>query len=159
MKTYEITFKGRKIRERGAFRTIRVQRFGADERSAIANLYDVYEHIQQPQCREIPSPFDAEYLRRVIHNNHPDFDAFSRRLDLLKETVRHVAERAAKENARWHDDPESPDHWLYHAPFEMQFPAPVQFEALVEMALYLLRETPAGRELGEKLYLKEEKEQ
>jgi len=71
--------------------------------------------------------------------------------------VARAARQAAKANAEWHDDPESPDHWLFHTDADLQFPPEVQIKAAAELILYRLRETPAGLNICDELQLREPK--
>ncbi len=158
LKTYEVRFTGRRKGAIGKFYEIEAQRFALTPEQAIENLYDEWEHIHQPQVKEIKSPFDAEALVRVARNEPSTHDAIQRHVSGIVRELERLRDKSAKANKEWHDDPESADHWLYHAPAEMQYPGSVVMQAAAECALYFLRETAAGMQVFDKLCLPEEKE-
>lgn len=64
MKTFEITFTGRRIGAIGIFYVIRATRQAETPEAAILALYDEYEHIQGPRVlEELPpkTPDGAPY--------------------------------------------------------------------------------------------------
>lgn len=153
MNTYEITFTGRKVGALGKCSKFTQQRFALDEAQAVQALYDQFEHISNPAIKEIRSPFDWEGLFNRARNEQARCDAVLRHVNGLIHEVAAIKEHAAKENAAWHDDPECAEHWLYHAPADMQYPPAMVLQCVAELVLYYLNETPAGRDLG--LELKE----
>ena len=158
LNTYEVKFRGRRKGAIGKFYTIMAQRFATTPEQAIENLYDDWEHVQQPEVKRIESPFDAEFLTRIVLNEASAHDSIQRHACAIVNEVRRLADKSAKANADWHDDPEAADHWLFHAPSEAQFPGSLVMETAAECFLYFLRETPAGREIFDKLCLPEAKE-
>lgn len=155
MKTYSIRFTGRRRGAIGKFHECEAERFALNPEQAIQALYDDWEHIQQPQVKEIEHPFSGEFLENIVHNDPHAHDTIRRAMLSAVRAVEHLAEKQAKANKEWHDDPESADHWLFHAPHEMQFPAPEVMRTAAEVLLYFMRETPAGREIYDSLTLKQ----
>lgn len=153
MKAYEIQFTGRLAGAIGAFAETTATRFANTPDEAIRLLYEplpiAFEHVQMPDAREIPSPFGADTLIDYVRNDRMLHQDFVRYMNHLTALVVRVARRAAKANADWHDDPESSDHALFHAPVDQQFPVEVQLEAVAELVLYQLRETPCALQNAE----------
>lgn len=53
MKTYQVTFRGREKGAIGIFYQITATVKGEDEKQALLNLYDKYEHISAPVMEEV----------------------------------------------------------------------------------------------------------
>lgn len=58
----------------------------------------------------------------------------------LRLCIDKMAEKQAKYNADWHDDPEASDHAEYHAPHLEQFPQQVRDETVKDLVAYFLQE-------------------
>ena len=69
------------------------------------------------------------------------YDATCFAIRHLRSSLHSLANRKAKENALWHDDPESDDHADFHAPAEEQFPAAMRDEVLLELVRFYVSET------------------
>ena len=156
-KCYNIRFTGRKLGAIGKFYQIEARRFATSPEDAVRLLYDEYEHISQPKAKEWQSPFSEDTLVNLVMNDQPMLESVAHHANMLVSLVSRAARQAAKANAEWHDDPESPDHWLFHADTELQFPPEVQIKAAAELILYRLRETPAGLNICDELQLREPK--
>jgi hypothetical protein len=157
IKCYNIRFTGRLKGAIGKFYPIEAQRFANNPEEAKLLLYDTYDHIQLPEIKEVPSPFDSESIELFVRNDRDYLESVAHHANMLVALIDRAAIHIAKANAQWHDDPESPDHWLFHADHEMQFPPEVRIKAAAELILYRLRETPAGMEIFNQLLLPEEK--
>lgn len=84
--------------------------------------------------------FTAEQLEIAVQNDRRAYDAFWNSVKLLRAAVDRVAERVAKENADWHDDPEADDHAEYHAPADQQFPREVRDECIKSLFAHYVGE-------------------
>lgn len=73
-------------------------------------------------------------------NERADYDRIVSAVKQLRRALDITAERAAKENAEWHDDPTAEDHAEYHAPAERQFPQPIRDEAIIDLVRHYLKE-------------------
>jgi hypothetical protein len=155
IKCYDIWFTGRRVGAIGIFHEINAMRFGADEETAIRNLYDEYEHITNVRAKEWASPFNAETIELFVRNDREFMEELAHIEAQLVRLVGRAARKIAEANREWHDDPESPDHWLFHAPDDMQFPGEVRVKAAAELILCRLRETPAGLNILNQLATKE----
>lgn len=154
LNTYEIRFTGRKLGAIGKFYPITAQRFAPSPAKAIEALADQFERMPPPpEVKQIPSPFDCEWFERVIRNDEPTASVISVAVSSILRACERLRDKTAAESKAWHDDPDAPDHWLFHAPAEMQIPAAVLIKAAAEVVLYHLRETPAGREIFNELLL------
>jgi hypothetical protein len=157
MKAYEIEFTGRKVGAIGKFYKIRTSRFANSPEEAIRLLYEplpqAYEHITGAVAKETRSPFCAEGLVRWVLNDRETLESFTRWAKMATSEIARVARKCAKENREWHDDPESENHPLYHAETEQQYPPEMQVEAVAEVLLYILRNTPAGLNVASGLQL------
>lgn len=156
-KAFEITFTGRKVGAIGKTYEITASRFAQTPEEAIRLLYEpmpeAYEHIMHPEVREVPSPFGWQQLYNHVTNTRESLDQFSHWARMMTSEMSRVARRCAKEAKDWHDDPEAPEHALYHAPADQVFPAEQQLIAIAEVMTYLLRETPAGLRVYDRLNL------
>lgn len=155
IKTYEIRFTGRKKGAIGVFYPITAQVFAVNTDAAVLALYERFEHVQNPQAKEIQSPFDSERLVREAMNESCEHAEILRHVRAIQHAIDRIADKAAKANADWHDDLDSPDHGLYHSHPELQFPPSVRMLAAAECALYFMRETPAGMAIFNSLLLPE----
>lgn len=157
-KCYAITFTGRRVGAIGIFEQFHALRFGSSPEDAIKQLYDKFEHIQHPLVKEWQSPFGSESLELLIRNDPTLLEEVAHHVRQLQRAVARAASQHARSNAEWHDDPEAEDHALYHAPVEQQFPPELQLQAVAELVLYRLRETPealADDATFSKLHLKD----
>jgi hypothetical protein len=146
LRAYSIRFHGRRAGAIGICHEIEASRFAHSAEEAIRLLYEpipvAFEHITAAVARAVDSPFDASGLVLVAQN---DRDTHERICSLVALLQNHVARLAAKQreaNRQWHDDAEAWDHGLYHAGTAEQYPAEVQIEAVAELVLARLRETP-----------------
>lgn len=157
-KCYAITFTGRHIGAIGIFEQFHTLRFATSPEDAINQLYENYEHIHQPTVKEWESPFNSESLELMIRNDPTLLEEVAHHVRQLQRAVARAAGKHAKANAEWHDDPDAEDHALFHAPVDQQFPPEVQLQAVAELVLYRLRETPealADEATFSKLHLKD----
>jgi hypothetical protein len=83
----------------------------------------------------------AEELVTAAINERAEHDAITRAIRQLRSWVDITAERVAKANADWHDDPESDSHAAYHAPAIEQFPREARDAAIIELVQFYLNET------------------
>lgn len=157
MKTYSARFTGRKVGVIGVFHEIETQVFAPDDKAARLALYDHFEHVTGLMLKEIESPFSAENLAERAKNDASTHDEIVRHVRAIQHVIDRVADRAAKENAVWHDDEDAPEHGLYHSHAEQQYPPSMRLVAAAECALYYMRETPAGLEAFNQLCLAEER--
>lgn len=159
LKAYSIHFTGRRVGAIGAFHKVEASRFANSPEEAVRLLYEplpiAFEHIMHPDVKEEKSPFDAEGLRLAIVGDSKRHEEFAHYVAAMTAAMSRTARECAKANAEWHDDEEGEDHGLYHAPVDAQYPAEVQVEAIAEVVLYLLRATPAGLNICDKLTLAE----
>lgn len=156
LKTYAIRFTGRKVGALGVSETFEAQRYATNPDKAIEALYDQYEHIMQPQVKEIPPPFDAEYLHIAASNDRDTWETIQRHVSGIVSALDRMRDKCARANKEWHDDPDSADHGLYHAPAEAQITGQELMRCAAECALYFMRETPAGREIFDSICLPEQ---
>ena len=154
-KCYNIRFTGRKVGAIGIFYEIDAMRFAQSPEDAIRLLYDEYEHISMPEAKEWDSPFGPETIENFVRNDSGMMEELAHIEHQLTRLVSRAARHIAKANADWHDDPESPDHWLFHADVDLQFPAEHQIKAAAELILYRLKETPTGLSIWDQLTTKE----
>lgn len=75
----------------------------------------------------------AENLFNFISNDKELWDSVVHHAHMLRSLVDRAAVQLAKENARWHDDPDADDHAEYHAPAEVQFPRDVRDEVVRDL--------------------------
>lgn len=157
MKAYEIRFTGCRYGAISQHHQIDATRFANSPDEAIQLLYKplpiAFEHISQPDVREIPSPFCAQGLFNLSQNDRATHESFAHWVNMMVSEMSRVARRSAKANADWHDDPDGADHGLYHAPVDQQYPSEMQLEAVAEVVLYFLRERPAGLNICGRLTL------
>lgn len=149
MKTFEIHFTGRRLGAIGVFYPIHAEVFAEDDVGALAALYERFEHVQYPQVKEIASPFDSDGLVERVQNERDEFNQIRGLALVLRGFIDKVAERQAKANQDWHDDPEAPDWGLYHATAEVQFPRAARDAAILELVsrhLEVLNENEAAAE-------------
>ena len=76
----------------------------------------------------------------AVMNNKRDYDAVLFAVKSLRRAVDECAERIAKENAEWHDDPAADDHAAFHAPAIEQFPRKTRDEAVLSLVKYWMAE-------------------
>ena len=133
IKTYSIRFTGRKVGAIGSFEPIIAQVFSTDPDAVLLALYGHWEHIQQPEVKEIQSPFDSETLVNHVQNTSEDHRHIRLYVERIRDYLDAVAKRHAKANMEWHDDPEADDHLLFHAPSDQQFPREVRDAAILEI--------------------------
>lgn len=161
LKAYSIHFTGRRAGAIGAFYKIEASRFAHSPEEAIRLLYEpmpiAFEHIQQPDAKEEPSPFGWEQLYNTVQNERGDVESLAHHVNMILGIVARTARKCAKANAEWHDDERDENHGLYHADADAQYPAETQIEAAAELVLYYLRERPAGLRIVDKLQLAEPK--
>jgi hypothetical protein len=82
----------------------------------------------------------AEALELAANNEKREYDSIVHAVKTLRRTIDRTAERVAKANAAWHDDPEAEDHAEFHAPADVQFPRAMRDEAIRSLVAYYLRE-------------------
>lgn len=82
----------------------------------------------------------AESLDLFIANDKPIHDSIVFAVKHLRSTVDRAAEKLAKANAEWHDDPDADDHAAWHAPADVQFPREVRDEVIRDLVGYWLNE-------------------
>lgn len=133
MKTFEIKFTGRKTGAIGVFAAFAAQVFAENAEAATVQLYDRFEHIHQPEVKEILSPFDGNGLVERVQNTSEEHAAIRRAVESLRRELDRVAARQAQANLDWHDDPEAPDWALYHSPAWLQFPRSERDAAILEL--------------------------
>lgn len=153
LKTYAVRFTGRKVGALGVSDTFESQRYAINPEKAVEALYDQYEHIQQPQVKEIEPPFGAGSLYTYASNDRDTWETIQRHVSGIVSALDRARDKVARANKEWHDDPDSPDHALFHAPAEAQITGQELVKAAAECVLYFLRETPAGREVFDSLLL------
>jgi hypothetical protein len=135
MKTYSIKFTGRKLGAIGKFYSITAEVFADNPQAASAALYDRFEfgHAGPPDVKEIKSPFNGDDLVGRVQNTKEEFDRVRACVTLLRSVMDQTCKGASKDNADWHDDPDAPDHALYHATAEQQFPRTERDRAILEL--------------------------
>ena len=133
MNTYELRFKGRKVGAIVVFHKITAQVFADNEDAATLALYGRFEHITLEGIKQIESPFDGDGLVERVQNTKEEFNVIRLRVEQLRDALDEYAKRQAHDNAAWHDDPDAPDHSLYHAPAEQQFPRDERDKAILEL--------------------------
>ena len=85
-------------------------------------------------------PFQSAELE-LIARNEREIDALCRATaKQLRSSFARLAERQAKSNSEWHDDPTADDYAKYHAPAIAQFPPDVRNAAIIKVLAYHLRE-------------------
>ena len=166
LRAYSIRFNGRKAGAIGIFHDIEASRFAHSPEEAIRLLYEpipvAFEHITQAEARPVESPFDASALVLAIQNDRDSHERVCSLVNLLCNLVARMAAKSRENNRQWHDDSEAWDHGLYHSGTAEQFPADVQIEAVAELVLARLRETPEalaeGSDIFDRLALRSGKE-
>ena len=83
--------------------------------------------------------FTAENLETFLLSDKPTFDGADLGIKILRRAVDRAAERLAKSNRQWHDDPQAEDHATYHAPTDVQFPRKIRDRVCMELAKRFLR--------------------
>lgn len=133
MKTYSIRFTGRKFGAIGAFEPIETQVFAPDPEAALLSLYDTWDHIQQPEVKEIQSPFGYESLVNCVQNTREDHQMIRLYVERLRDYLDAVAKRCTKWNQDWHDDPASEDHRLFQSSSDAQYPQEMRDAAILDL--------------------------
>ena len=82
----------------------------------------------------------SETLEIAANNEKVEYDSIVSCVKRLRATLDKTAERVAKANADWHDDPSAEDHAEYHAHAIVQFPREVRDEAIRNLVNYYLKE-------------------
>jgi hypothetical protein len=83
---------------------------------------------------------NAETLTTAAMNDRHDWARITHLVGQLRLVIDHTAQRAARENSAWHDDPEAEGHAKYHAPADVQFPRDVRDAAVLELVRHYLTE-------------------
>lgn len=83
-------------------------------------------------------PFDTDYLEMLASNEPDIYKSIRTGVEIIRSAMNRLAERQAKANAAWHDDPSSEDHADYHAPAIDQFPREVRDKAVIGVVEYHL---------------------
>ena len=85
----------------------------------------------------------AETLVTAASSDRAEHDAITRAIRQLRSWLDICAERVAKANADWHDDPEGdPEgHAEHHAPAIEQFPREARDAAIIDLVRFHLNET------------------
>lgn len=117
----------------GVFEEITAQVFATDPDAALLALYDRFEHIQQPDVKEIQSPFDSDTLVNRVQNTQEEHAAIRRAVEALRRELDRVAARQTNDNQNWHDDPEAEDWALFHCPPYDMFPRELRDAAILEL--------------------------
>lgn len=161
LRAFEITFRGRQVGAIGAAHEITTSRFAHSPAEAIQLCYEplpvAYEHVTGVEVREVPSPFGWEGLYNHVTNTRESLEQFTHWVRMMTSEMSRIARRVAKEGKDWHDDPGASEHPLYHAPTDQVYPPAVQIVAIAELVTYLLRETPAGLPICDRLSLPDDK--
>jgi hypothetical protein len=85
--------------------------------------------------------FSADTLQTAAMNHKPEYNSIVFAVKHLRRTLDRTADRVAKANAEWHDDPEDVEgHAEYHAPAAEQFPRDVRDEAIRDLVAHYLGE-------------------
>ncbi len=82
----------------------------------------------------------AESLFNAAVNNPRAYQSIIGAVGMLQRAIDRTAEQVARDNAAWHDDPAADDHAEYHAPADVQFPAEVRREVIVDLVKHYLAE-------------------
>lgn len=82
----------------------------------------------------------AETLVTAANNEKSEYESIVFAVKHLRATIDRTANRVAKENANWHDDPNAEDHADYHASADVQFPRELRDEAIRDLVAFYLAE-------------------
>ena len=110
--------------------------------------------MKAQKIKEIRSPFSASDLELAAMNDRDTYESIQRHVSGIVSAIGRCADNLARANKAWHDDPESSDHALFHAPSEAQFPPSERVIAVAQCVLNFLVNTPAGLEVASRLKLK-----
>jgi len=72
-------------------------------------------------------------LENYLAQNGPLAEQIEQAFANLFRHINRAAVLSAELNASWHDDPSQPDHAAHHAPPEVQYPAEVRREVLINI--------------------------
>lgn len=82
----------------------------------------------------------SEALATAAVNETREYNQIMFAVKQLRSALDRTANRVAKENAEWHDDPDAEDHLTYHAPADEQFPREARDEAIRQLVAHYLAE-------------------
>lgn len=82
----------------------------------------------------------SETLVLAANNDQHAYKQIVAAVRTLRRVIDDVAEKTAKANAEWHDDPEADDHSAFHASADKQFPRRVRDTAIKELVRSYLAE-------------------